>query len=117
MFILAAWIHCFVYISKGLVTRGYIHFAFIIVVSESMLLQVVQVVLLLVVILVIGFVFCQNCINDRSLLPQQTQMVIRDITAYVIWIRHANLKDRKQLIQAILLRSQCDNIPHILSYT
>ena len=50
MFILAAWIHCFVYISKGLVTRGYIHFVFIISVLESMLLQVVQVVLLLAVL-------------------------------------------------------------------
>ena len=55
MFILAAWIHCFVYISKGLVARGYIHFVFIIFVSESMLLQVVQVVLLLVVLLLVGF--------------------------------------------------------------
>ena len=55
MFILAAWIHCFVYISKGLVTRGYIHFVFIIFVLESMLLQVVQVVLLLVVLLLVGF--------------------------------------------------------------
>ena len=50
MFILAAWIHCFVYFSKGLVTRGYIHFVFIISVLESMLLQVVQVVLLLAVL-------------------------------------------------------------------
>ena len=25
MFILVAWIHCFVYISNGVVTRGYIH--------------------------------------------------------------------------------------------
>ena len=49
MFILAAWIHCFVYISKGLVTKGYIYFEFIIFVLESMLLQVVQVVLVLVV--------------------------------------------------------------------
>ena len=28
VFILVAWIHYFVYISKGLVTRGYIHFVF-----------------------------------------------------------------------------------------
>ena len=55
MFILAAWIHCFVYISGGLVARGYIHFVFIIFVLESMLLQVVQVVLLLVVLLLVGF--------------------------------------------------------------
>ena len=48
MFILAAWIHCFVYISGGLVARGYIHFVF-------MLLQVVQVELLLVVLLLVGF--------------------------------------------------------------
>ena len=54
MFILAAWIHCFVYISC-LVTRGFIHFVFIIFVLESMLLQVVQVVLLLVVLLLVGF--------------------------------------------------------------
>ena len=26
MFILVAWIHCFVYISNPAVTRGYIHF-------------------------------------------------------------------------------------------
>ena len=55
MFKLAAWLHCCVYISKGLVTRGYIHFVFIIFVLESMLLQVVQVVLLLVVLLLVGF--------------------------------------------------------------
>ena len=57
MFILAAWLYCFVYISKGLVTRGYIHFVhvFIIFVLESMLLQVVQVLLLLVVLLLVGF--------------------------------------------------------------
>ena len=55
MFILAAWIHCFVNISKGLVTREYIHFVFVIFVLESMLLQVVQVVLLLVVLLFVGF--------------------------------------------------------------
>ena len=54
MFILAAWIHCFVYISKSLVTRGYIHFVFMIFVLESMLLQVVQVALLLVVLLLVG---------------------------------------------------------------
>ena len=30
MFILAAWIHCFVYISGGLVARGYVHFVCII---------------------------------------------------------------------------------------
>ena len=40
MFNLAAWIHCFVYISKGLVSRGYIHFVFIISILESMLLHV-----------------------------------------------------------------------------
>ena len=34
MFILAAWIHCFVYISGGLVARGYIHFVFIIFILE-----------------------------------------------------------------------------------
>ena len=55
MFILAAWIHSFVYISGGLVARGYIHFVFIIFILESMLLQVVQVVLLLVVLLLVGF--------------------------------------------------------------
>ena len=56
VFILVAWIHCFVYISNSVVTRGYIHFVFIIVVLESMLLQVVQVILLLVVLLVmVGF--------------------------------------------------------------
>ena len=54
-FILVPWIHCFVYISKGLVTRGNIHFVFIIFVLESMLLQVVQVVLLLIVLLLVGF--------------------------------------------------------------
>ena len=43
MFILVAWIHCFVYISNGVVTRGYIHLVFIIFVLESMVLQVVQV--------------------------------------------------------------------------
>ena len=55
MFILAAWIHCFVYFSRGLVTREYFHYVFIISVLESMLLQVVQVVLLLVVLLLVGF--------------------------------------------------------------
>ena len=55
MFILAAWIHCFVYISKGLITRGYIHLVFIIFILESMLLQVVQVVLLLVILFFVGF--------------------------------------------------------------
>ena len=55
MFILVPWIHCFVYISKGLVTRGYIHFVFIIFVLESMLLQVLQVILLLVVLLLVDF--------------------------------------------------------------
>ena len=54
MFVLAAWIHCFVYISC-LVTRGYIHFVLIIFILESMLLQVVQVVLFLVVLLLVGF--------------------------------------------------------------
>ena len=54
-FILAAWIHCFVYISEGLVTRWCIHFMFIIFILESKLLQVVQVVLLLVVLLLVGF--------------------------------------------------------------
>ena len=44
-----AWIHCFVYISNGVVTRGYIHLVFIIFVLESMLLRVVQVVLLLLI--------------------------------------------------------------------
>ena len=39
MFILVVWIHCFVYISNGVVTSGYIHFVFIIFVLESMLLQ------------------------------------------------------------------------------
>ena len=51
MFILVAWIHCFVYISNRVVARGYIHLVFIIFVLESMLLQVVQVVRLLVVLL------------------------------------------------------------------
>ena len=55
MFILAAWLHCFVYISKGLVTREYIHCVFIVFVLESMLLQVVQFVLLLVVPFFVGF--------------------------------------------------------------
>ena len=55
MFILVAWIHCFVFISNGVVTRGYIHFVFIIFILESMLLQVVQVVLLLVVLLLVSF--------------------------------------------------------------
>ena len=56
MFVLVAWIHCFVYISNGVVnTRGYIHLVFMIFVLESMILQVVQVVLLLVVLLVVGF--------------------------------------------------------------
>ena len=50
-----AYSFTFVYISKGLVTRGYIHFVFIILVLESMLLQVVQVVLLLVVLLSFSF--------------------------------------------------------------
>ena len=54
MFILAAWIDCFVYISDGVVTRGYL--VFIICILESMVLQVVQVVLLLVVLLLVGFV-------------------------------------------------------------
>ena len=54
VFILVAWIHCFVNISKGLVTRGYIHFVFIIFILESMLLQVVHVILLLVVLLSVG---------------------------------------------------------------
>ena len=40
----------FVYISNDVVTRGYIHWVFIIFVLESMVLQVVQVVLLLVVL-------------------------------------------------------------------
>ena len=55
MFILVAWIHCFVYISNDVVTRGYIHLVLIIFVLESMVLQVVQVVLLLVVLLLVGF--------------------------------------------------------------
>ena len=56
VFILVAWIHCFVYISRGVVTRWYIHYVFIIFVLESMLLQVVQVILLLIVLLSVGFV-------------------------------------------------------------
>ena len=40
MFILVAWIHCFVYISNDVVTMGCIHFVFIIFVLETMLLQV-----------------------------------------------------------------------------
>ena len=55
MFILAAWIHCFAYISNGVVTRGYIHLVFIIFILESMVLRVVWVVLLLVVLLLFGF--------------------------------------------------------------
>ena len=55
VFILVAWIHCFVYISNGGVTRGYIHLVAIIFILESMLLQVVQIVLLLVVLLSVGF--------------------------------------------------------------
>ena len=55
VFILVAWIHCFVYVSKGLVTRGYIHFMVLIFILERMLLQVVQVLLLLVVLLLIAF--------------------------------------------------------------
>ena len=43
MFILVAWIHCFVYISNDVVTRGYIHLVLIIFVLESIVLQVVQV--------------------------------------------------------------------------
>ena len=45
MFILVALIHYCVYISNGVVTRGYIHLVFIILVLKSMVLQVVQVVL------------------------------------------------------------------------
>ena len=60
VFTLVPWIHCFVYISKGLVTRRYIHFMFITFVLESMLLQVVQTVLLLVVFLLVGLVR-QSC--------------------------------------------------------
>ena len=52
VFILVAWIHCFVYISDS---RGYIHLLFIIFVLESMLLKVVQVILWLVVLLSVGF--------------------------------------------------------------
>ena len=66
MFILAAWIHCFVYISGGLVARGYIHFVCIIFILESKLLQVVQVVLLLVVLLLVGFsdaVMCDGALS------------------------------------------------------
>ena len=55
MFILAAWMHCFVYIFKVLVTRGISILFFIIFVLESMLLQVAQVVLLLVVLLLVDF--------------------------------------------------------------
>ena len=55
MFILVAWIHCFVYISNDVVTRGYIHLVFMIFFWESMVLQVVQVVLLFVVLLLVGF--------------------------------------------------------------
>ena len=47
MFILVAWIHCFVYISNDVVTRGYIHLVFIILIFGSMVLQVVQVVLVI----------------------------------------------------------------------
>ena len=43
MFILVAWIHCIVHISKGLVTKGYINFVLIIFFLESISLQVVQV--------------------------------------------------------------------------
>ena len=82
VFILAAWIHCFVYISKGLVTRGYIHYVFIIFILESMLLQVVQVVLLLAVLLLVVLVMlfrlsnvCRHfhrvyikfCVQERSI--------------------------------------------------
>ena len=56
MFILVAWIHCFVYISNYVVTKGYIPLVVIIFVLESMVLQVVQVVPLLVVLYLIwGF--------------------------------------------------------------
>ena len=55
MFIFVTRIHCFVYISNDVLTRGYIHFVLIIFVLESMVLQVVQVVLLLVVLLLVGF--------------------------------------------------------------
>ena len=55
VFILVAWIHCFAYISNGIVTRGYIPFVFIIFFLVSMLLQVGQVVLLLVVLFTGGF--------------------------------------------------------------
>ena len=57
VFNLVALIYCWVYMSND-VTRGYIHFVFIIFVLESMLIQVVQViqiVLLLVVFLLVGF--------------------------------------------------------------
>ena len=59
VFILVAWMHCFVYSSNGEVARGYIHFVFIIFILESMLLQVVQVVLLLVVLL--SILVMQSC--------------------------------------------------------
>ena len=55
VFSLLTWIHCFVYISNGVVSRRYIHLVFIIIVLKSMLLQVVQVVLLLVVLLSVGY--------------------------------------------------------------
>ena len=49
-----------------MVSRGYIHFVFIIFVLESMLLQVVQVVLLLVVLLLVGF--CDAIMYDDALM-------------------------------------------------
>ena len=65
MFILAAWIHCFVYIYGGLVARGYIHVVCMIFILESMFLQVVQVVFLLVVLLLVGF--CDAVMCDSAL--------------------------------------------------
>ena len=41
MFILVAWIHCFFYIFNDVVTRGYIHLVLIILVLESMVLQMI----------------------------------------------------------------------------
>ena len=62
MFILVAWIHCFVYISNCMVTREYIHFVFIILVLESMLLQVLA-ALFVVVFLLVGFGDIQSCMT------------------------------------------------------
>ena len=63
MFILVARIHCFVYISNYVVTKGYIHIVFIVFVLESMVLQVVQAVPLFVVLylIIMGILISMRC--------------------------------------------------------